>query len=70
MQDANSRVRTLYCACCGEQTRGRQWWNRDTGYGVCRKCVDWQRSRGETEETIKDYYGVQGVHWDVAEVKL
>jgi hypothetical protein len=27
-------VRTLTCCCCGESTRGRQWWNRDTGFVV------------------------------------
>lgn len=57
----------LRCCCCGETTRGRQWWNRDTGWGLCSKCIDYC-ARGETPETMKDLYGVRGVHYDVADV--
>lgn len=29
------------CACCGEDAgRWMQWHNQDTGYGICRSCVD------------------------------
>jgi hypothetical protein len=59
-------VRRLYCAVCGGVTRGRQWHNRDTGYGVCLTCVEWVRSRGKTtEEEIRSYYGEKGVHYGV-----
>lgn len=61
--------RDLECCCCGEATRGRQWWNRDTGYGVCTACIAYIRSLGETEEQIKQNYGEQGIHWDVDENK-
>ncbi len=60
-------VRTLTCCCCGELTRGRQWWNRDTGFGVCPPCVALVRSRGETETEIHSLYGTSGVHYGVAE---
>ncbi len=55
----------LTCCVCGAYTRGRQWWNRDTGYGICGECVAYVRGRGETEEQIRDYYGVAGVHYAV-----
>lgn len=32
------RTKTLICACCGKYTKGRQWWNQDTGYGLCPDC--------------------------------
>jgi hypothetical protein len=30
----------LMCACCGGEAPGRQWWNRDKGYGVCARCFE------------------------------
>jgi hypothetical protein len=32
-------ARWLLCSCCGAETRGRQWHNRDTGYGLCVSCI-------------------------------
>jgi hypothetical protein len=61
----HNRIRTLTCCCCGASTRGRQWWNRDTGFGICPPCVVFVRSRGETQ--IEGLYGTAGVHYDVAE---
>lgn len=58
-------VRNLECACCGSGTRGRQWHNRDTGYGFCVSCFDWLSKRGTSAEEIEKNYGVRGVHWDV-----
>ena len=56
--------RNLVCCCCGEQAgKWQQWWNRDTGYGVCPKCVAWIRSRGESEEEIRSNYGVEGINY-------
>ena len=65
--DALGKVKTLECCCCGESTRGRQWWNRDTGYGICRKCIAWLRERNTPEAEITDLYGQEGVHFDVDE---
>jgi len=56
--------RGLQCCVCGEYAgRWEQWWNRDTGYGVCANCVTWVRSRGETEQEIKTNYGIERVNW-------
>lgn len=60
-----SRIKRLTCACCGELALGRQWYNRDTGYGACLKCVEWSKSRGESDEEIKEYYGIRGIHYGV-----
>jgi hypothetical protein len=60
------------CCCCGEAAgRWQQWWNRDTGYGVCMRCVAWtegrNRERGWSEQEIKaetrDLYGIEGQHY-------
>lgn len=56
------KVIDLTCCCCGNETRGRQWWNRDKGFGLCNKCVDFCK-RGETEESFKQCYGIEGVHY-------
>jgi len=55
-------VRSLSCCCCGQCTRGIQWWNRDSGYGMCAPCIAWVRSRGMDEEEIRSNYGVEGVN--------
>jgi hypothetical protein len=67
----NNPIRNLECCCCGEATRGRQWWNRDTGYGICSRCIAWLRTPKEngqpreSEEQIRDYYGIEGTHFNI-----
>jgi len=68
-------VRWLTCACCGEETRGRQWPNRDTGYGVCVACADRHAAKygegtpadGQRTDSVYSLYGVRGVHFDIKE---
>lgn len=52
----------LICCSCGERAPARrQWWNRDTGYGICPSCFQtWVRKLG-MEEAIR-CCGVPGVH--------
>lgn len=57
-------VRGLICSCCGGHTTGRQWHNRDTGYGLCPGCVDFCR-RGVSDEEFRSSYGLPGVHFDL-----
>lgn len=58
-------VRTLDCACCGAMTRGRQWHNQDTGYGLCPSCADWIASRFMAAADMESTYGKRGHHYDV-----
>jgi len=58
-------IKELICCCCGNQTSGRQWWNRDTGYGLCVKCAE-VISKKEDEETMKSCYGEKGKHYAIA----
>ena len=63
--------RRLECCCCGgDAGRWQQWHNRDTGYGVCAKCVDWIKTRPLLREVdrpddaeILRLYGQEGVNW-------
>jgi hypothetical protein len=59
------KKRKLICACCGEYVPGRwyQFWNQDTGYGICRKCVDWLLGKGETQAEIEGSYGKEGINF-------
>lgn len=59
-------IQTLACCCCSELTQGRQWWNRDIGYGLCAKCADFIAVK-EDKETIKSCYGEKGVHYCIEE---
>ena len=54
----------LSCCCCGARTLGRQWHNRDTGYGICPKCVKWIAVKWPNED-LRSLYGVEGVHYNV-----
>lgn len=56
---------SLECCCCGGGTRGRQWHNRDTGYGMCVACIKYVKDRGMSDEEILSNYGHKGVHYDV-----
>ena len=59
---------TLTCACCGGEAPAlKQWFNQDTGHGICAPCLERIRAKGkETEEQLRDWYGVAGVHHSVA----
>ena len=55
-------VKALTCCCCGETTRGKQWWNRDEGYGICLPCAQlWREKDGK--EHLEMSCGLEGVHW-------
>ena len=55
-------IEELTCCCCGKDTHGRQWWNRDFGYGLCCDCAD-RIEKKEDEESMKTFYGIKGVHY-------
>lgn len=55
-------LQTLSCNCCGGAGRGRQWWNRDDGYGICGSCGLEQMQRYGLEQVELDN-GKIGVNW-------
>ena len=57
-----SPIQSLTCCCCGAETRGRQWYNRDTGYGLCPKCAQWIATR-KTLEEMQENFGEAEVHY-------
>lgn len=64
MRDENTPIRALTCCCCGSETRGRQWWNRDTGYGICPDCYN-RQAKKEDVKTLDSYYGKPGFHHSI-----
>jgi len=55
----------LTCCVCGDAAgKYKQHWNRDTGFGGCRTCIDWQISRGTTPDEIYSLYGIAGVNYE------
>jgi hypothetical protein len=69
-----SKPRRLQCGVCGQSTTGRQWWNQDTGYGLCIACIEhWittmmrvdHMTREEAEEDLERTFGQRGVHFDL-----
>jgi NMD protein affecting ribosome stability and mRNA decay len=64
MPEKLPKIKILRCCVCGERTVGRQWFNRDEGFGLCSKCADYVGQR-ETEEEIRENYGVEGIHYNV-----
>lgn len=59
----------LICACCGKYTYGRQYWNQDNGYSLCKKCADWIEEK-DGKEYLESCYGKRGVHFDIPESEL
>lgn len=59
----NKTPRHMVCAVCGAATLGRQWANRDTGFGLCEACPPWLAERGMSPEEMRDLYGEPGVHY-------
>lgn len=64
-----TRPRSLSCCVCGAGTRGVQWWNRDTGYGICTPCAV-REARRESPAVMQSYYGVAGVNYAVTETEI
>ncbi len=56
------KLEWLICCCCGLKFKGRQWHNRDTGYGLCNKCAT-EFKNTEHADTMKSHYGIEGVHY-------
>lgn len=52
----------LTCCCCGAATIGRQWHNRDTGYGLCESCAETIPKRWPGED-MQGNYGLKGYHY-------
>lgn len=59
-----SKLVTLTCSCCGQLTKGRQWHNRDNGYGLCNKCADRFEPTTPDNEMLSNY-GRSGTHYRV-----
>jgi len=56
------RVITLECCCCGQPAPAfKQWWNRDTGYGICATCYRRITAKEGCVEALQRY-GHPGVH--------
>lgn len=55
----------LLCCCCGSPTTGRQWWNRDDGYGLCPDCIGMNRLESVPMGGTARSFGIRGYHWDV-----
>jgi len=56
----------LFCCNIGEMAKGRQWHNRDTGFGICAKCADWN-AETESDEYLLECFGKRGFHYDIAD---
>jgi hypothetical protein len=51
----------ICCSCGGLAPAKKQWWNRDTGYGICAACfLKWAAHDG-LEEAIQSC-GYPGIH--------
>lgn len=53
--------------CGGDAGRFIQFWNQDTGFGICPSCVTWLKSRGTTDEYLRETHGEPGVHYGTPE---
>lgn len=54
------------CCCCGSLTPPQvQHWNRDTGYGLCDRCIDFC-ARRKTPADFESDYGKPGVNYSHA----
>lgn len=53
-------MKALKCACCNRRCLGKQWWNRDQGFGVCPACA-----YNEDQENVQMMYGKAGEHYAV-----
>lgn len=57
-------IKDLICTFCGAYTKGRQWYNRNYGMGLCDACATLIESRMTLEE-MTDCYGRKGEHFKI-----
>ena len=55
----------LRCCHCNSGLRGRQWWNRDEGFGLCDDCISFVGLSDFPIGATTQSYGVRGLHWDI-----
>ena len=60
----------LICCCCGNWLTGRQWHNRDKGFGICTRCVtkelekvNLNPNRDQLRKEFHSNYGYCDIHW-------
>jgi len=64
-KDLLSRDMVFDCAVCGGPAPAKkQWYNRDTGYGVCPQCFKEQVER-EGLAKAENLYGKAGIHHSI-----
>jgi hypothetical protein len=52
----------LICCVCGDAAPAhKQWWNHDTGFGICPTCYARQLAK-EGQEAAEHCYGLPNVH--------
>lgn len=56
-------IKRLCCVCCGKETRGRQWHNLRTGYGICNACVP--GCQEAYKEKMESSFGRLKIHYQV-----
>lgn len=61
--------RELTCCVCGGPAGSHvQHWNRDTGFGICARCVADEAGKSTPEELVSRY-GTAGVNYEQPTVK-
>jgi hypothetical protein len=48
-------IQSLTCCCCYGPAQGRQWHNRDTGFGLCPKCAAWIATKESPAQMLQSY---------------
>lgn len=53
------------CCCCGAECPPmKQWWNRDNGYSICKRCIQKELDSGTSKECLQENYGKPGIHYE------
>jgi hypothetical protein len=54
-------MKMLICCSCAGEAPGKQWWNRDTSYGICARCFRvWVAKMGFKQAVFS--CGSPGIH--------
>lgn len=62
-------LKHLTCCVCGAGAgKFEQHWNRDTGYGICPRCVAEEAGKSTPEE-LASRYGKPGVNYEQPQVQ-
>ena len=69
MKKNQKKIQLLTCAVCSKETKGQQWFNQDTGFGLCDSCIPFVQKYEAYPGELKQSFGIAGTHFGILQLE-